>query len=61
MRTVLLILAIIAAMIATALGFGFIDDAGMQEDTIGWLALSLVFYYFANLPLDTYIGRRRSE
>lgn len=57
MRTILIILAVICALVATVLGFGFLDDADWQEDVLGWLALSLTFFFAAHLPLDDWRNR----
>jgi len=54
MHYVLIVLALIAGVIATILGFGFVNDAEWVEDFSGWFALALTFFIAAHLPYDRF-------
>lgn len=47
---VLVALGVIAFAIASAIGFGFVDDRDIAEDYAGWLALGSVFFAASFLP-----------
>ena len=50
MRSVLIVLAVLAGAIAALLGFGHVPEHA--ADVVGWLALSLTLYVAASLPFD---------
>ncbi len=52
MASVLIVLAFVAGVIASLLGFGnFSEYAG---DIFGWLSLSVTLYVAASLPFERY-------
>lgn len=52
MSLFLLVLAIIAFVISTVLGYGFVDDPDLIEDYPGWVALGLVLFALSFIPWD---------
>ncbi len=51
MRIYLIIAALICGIIATVLGFQFLDEPGWNEDYPGWLALALTFWIASDLAV----------
>lgn len=50
MRTLFLIVALVCAVLATAMGFDWIHD----EHALAWLCAASVFFITAHLPLPDY-------
>lgn len=57
MRLVLIVLAFIAGLVATVVGFGFVHDAGWTEDWPGWVSLSLTLFVLAHFPWERFTDR----
>lgn len=52
MKTVLIILSLLCAAVATAVGFGWISGGDLSSDWPGWIGLTLFFFVAAHLPLE---------
>ena len=50
MKTVLTTLALLCALYAAALGFGWVSE--YADDWGGWIGLGLAFFFAAHLPLE---------
>lgn len=58
MRTILLLLALLALFWASLLGFGVTDDPNLTDDYGGWLAAGLFLAVLSEVPFDD-LRRRR--
>ncbi len=54
MRIALIITSVLCGAVASAIGFGWIDDATWQSDYPGWLAIAVTFFVAAHLPFERY-------
>lgn len=52
MSSILVILAFVAALIATILGFGWLVDADSDPHVLGWVSLSLTLFFASLIARD---------